>query len=94
MKKTLLILFLLFLLLAVTLGIEKFHRNSSQHRAETIEQALITAAIQCYAIEGAYPPNLHYLKEHYGMILDEETYYYHYEAIASNLLPTIRVYRR
>ena len=29
--------------------------------------------MQCYALEGAYPPNLEYLEDNYGLILDEQT---------------------
>ena len=45
----------------------------------------------CYAAEGAYPPSLEYLKEHYGVQIDGERYTVHYMVIADNLMPDITV---
>ncbi len=56
---------------------------------ESIENMLV----QCYALEGAYPPNLEYLAAHYGLRMDRENYFYHYEVYAANLRPTINVIR-
>lgn len=49
-------------------------------------------AIQCYASEGSYPPDLAYLVEHYGLILDEERYIYDYDIFASNIMPEIIIH--
>ncbi len=59
-----------------------------------IEESVKRSAIQCYALEGRYPPDIAYLQEHYGLIVNEDAYFYHYEVIASNILPNIAVYRR
>lgn len=48
-------------------------------------------AVQCYASEGSYPPNLAYLEQHYGLILRREQYAYFYDVFASNIMPTIQV---
>jgi len=32
-----------------------------------LEESLQRSVVNCYAIEGAYPPTLDYLKEHYGI---------------------------
>ena len=56
-----------------------------------LEEALRRGCVACYAIEGAYPPNLAYLKEHYGLQVDEGRYVVHYSAIAENLMPEITV---
>lgn len=45
----------------------------------------------CYAIDGVYPPDLEYLKEHYGIQIDEDRYTVHYIPIAENLMPEITV---
>ena len=50
------------------------------------------ATVQCYAIEGRYPPDLAYLEENYGLILDREHYVYHYRLEGSNLMPEIQVF--
>jgi hypothetical protein len=56
-----------------------------------LEEALTRAAVSCYALEGAYPPNLEYLIEHYGIQIDADRFTVKYESIASNLMPDITV---
>ena len=56
-----------------------------------LEQALRRSAVACYAAEGIYPPDLDYLKEHYGIQIDEERYTVAYEVFASNLMPDITI---
>lgn len=57
----------------------------------TLEETVMKYAIQCYASEGSYPPDLEYLSEHYGLILDYENYIYDYEIFASNIMPNITI---
>ena len=45
----------------------------------------------CYAAEGVYPPNLDYLKEHYGVQVDDARYVVIYSVFADNLMPDITV---
>jgi len=54
-------------------------------------ESLKRASVQCYALEGVYPPDLDYLKVHYGVRPNEEKYLINYEYIASNLMPDITV---
>ncbi len=75
------------------IGIEGFSRTADFERVKTVEDAIQKAAIQCYAIEGSYP-TIDYLVAHYGLIINESAYYYHYEFIASNIMPVIAVYKK
>ena len=59
-----------------------------------LEDALHRAAVCCYAIEGAYPPDLNYLVEHYGVQIDTDRFTVSYELYASNLMPDITVLDR
>ena len=66
----------------------------SGHEAEDqrqLEEALRRGCVACYATEGVYPPNLDYLKEHYGVQVDEERYAVIYSVFADNLMPDITV---
>ena len=56
-----------------------------------LNQALRRASVACYAAEGAYPPNLEYLQEHYGVQIDDTKYTVYYAVIADNLMPDITV---
>ena len=44
------------------------------------------------AIEGRYPSGVAYLKENYGLVVDEEKYVIHYQNMGDNLLPEIAVF--
>lgn len=55
------------------------------------EKSLRRAAVECYALEGAYPPNAGYLAQHYGVDLDPNRFTVYYQYIAANLIPDIMV---
>ena len=90
--KPVLCLFLAALALGVFLravsGVGDGHRQQGKQQ---LEDALHRAAAACYAAEGAYPPSLAYMQEHYGIVIDEKHYTVIYRAEASNLLPEITV---
>lgn len=67
--------------------------GTAQTGAETelVYTAVRDAALTCYAIEGAYPPDLQYLRDNYGIRYDRSRYVVSYDAFASNLMPEIRV---
>lgn len=70
--------------------------NSLDNDRETeslrqLEEALRRSCVSCYAAEGIYPPDLEYLKKHYGIQIDEKKYTVHYSAFAENLMPDITV---
>ena len=88
----LLIILIVFLWLSNE-GLGNFSATAEFERVKTVEDAIQKAAIQCYAIEGSYPP-FDYLVEHYGLIINSDAYYYHYEFIASNIKPVIAVYKK
>ena len=67
------------------------------HRAadlENLENALRRTAVACYAVEGAYPPDVDYMRCHYGLQYDESRFFVDYELTASNLMPQITVLER
>lgn len=55
------------------------------------EEAVRRAAVTCYALEGTYPESYAYLKEHYGLAVNESLYHVNYTIFASNLMPDITV---
>ena len=59
--------------------------------AASLEKAIKRAAVQCYAIEGFYPPDVTYLEDHYGIIIDSKKYIVEYRCFAGNVIPTINV---
>lgn len=59
--------------------------------ASALKAAVQRSALQCYVVEGIYPPTLSYLEEHYGLQVNHSAFYISYDAFASNLPPNIRV---
>ena len=70
--------------------------GNAQRSGETdlVRTAVKNAALTCYAVEGAYPDSVDYLREHYHLAYDESRYFVTYEAFASNRIPDIYVTER
>ena len=56
-----------------------------------LQEVLQKGCVACYAAEGIYPPDLEYLKERYGIQIDEERYTVYYDRFAQNLMPDVTV---
>lgn len=69
-------------------------KAGEEQQIKAIEGAVIQSAVQCCSIEGAYPQDLEYLENHYGLIIDQEEYIVVYELIASNILPEVTVLKK
>ncbi len=70
---------------------ERAGNRYAEAELENLERALRRAAAACYAAEGAYPPDISYLCEHYGVQVNENKYKVFYDAFAENLMPDITV---
>ena len=82
----------LLLLCALALSLApRLGRDLSEQAAQSVRQAVIKSAAQCYAVEGVYPSHLGYLEKNYGLVLNHSRYYITYEAFSSNLPPTVAV---
>lgn len=58
---------------------------------EQVREAVVTSATQCYAIEGAYPNDVVYLEEKYGLQINHERFIVSYETLGSNVTPSVQV---
>lgn len=65
--------------------------DSLYDQERQIEDIIRQYAVYCYAQEGAYPMDLKYLQDNYGLIINENLYDYYYDAFASNIMPDIVV---
>ena len=68
--------------------------NSSERWLQTKKDAVVKAVVSCYAIEGEYPPNIDYLREHYGLQVEDSRYRIHYVIFGSNMMPEIDVLKK
>lgn len=81
---------LVFVLTAVT----NLEQGKQEQDIRQLEQVLQRTAVACYAVEGAYPPSIEYMRQHYGLTYDENRYVVHYVLVASNFMPEITVMER
>lgn len=72
-------------------GIYNLDASTDREQAKSLENAIRRSVVQCYVVEGTYPPSLEYLTEHYGITYDSDKYYVDYTAIGSNLMPDITI---
>lgn len=76
----------------VLFGLQDLGRTQEDEQARVAQDAIVKAAVQCYALESRYPESLAYLEDNYGLTLDREKYVYHYRVYGSNLMPEIEVF--
>lgn len=75
-------------------GVFYVGRISNKQNLDLTRQSVIRATLQCYAIEGVYPPELEYLEDNYGLMVNKDKFYVEYNCFASNIMPAIEVYER
>ena len=72
-------------------GASQTQAAANQESLKYLKNAVQRATVQCYAIEGMYPPDSAYLEKNYGVIVDHKKYIVHYEVFASNIMPDITI---
>ncbi len=88
------ILIFVALIVAFVLLINNITGKGNGRELEIVRDAVKNAALTCYAVEGMYPDDLTYLREHYNLSYNEERYIVYYRPLASNLMPSIKVVER
>lgn len=73
-------------------GVENVQNTNEEEKFEILSDAIKRSAVQCYAIEGFYPPNITYLEDNYGLVVDHDNYVISYRVFSSNIMPDIEVY--
>lgn len=79
------------ILLCFATAVDSLDSGRTEEDLRQLEQTLRRSCVACYAAEGVYPPNLDYLKDRYGLQIDEKRYTVRYTAFAENLMPDITV---
>ena len=81
-------------MLLLALAIAAVAATQKQMAAESLrltEESVRRAAVQCYALEGAYAADLQYLIDNYGIRPDTSRFVVHYMFVGDKLLPDITV---
>lgn len=71
---------------------ENVQKSKESENLNILSDAIKRSAVQCYAIEGFYPPNIEFLENNYGLVVDHDKYVISYSVFASNIMPDIEVY--
>ena len=79
---------------AFTWGMAGLADRVDEQQAQTLERAIERAVVTCYALEGQYPPTLDYIRDNYGVVIDQERYDVFYDVFAQNVMPSVTVARR
>lgn len=72
----------------------KMGSGQQEESLKQLDEAIRKATLTCYAVEGVYPPTIEYLREHYGIQIDESRYTVFYEVFGDNIMPEITVMER
>ncbi len=81
-------------LLVFATAVNTLDSGRSEESLHQLEEAIRRSCVACYATEGIYPPNVDYLRDRYGVQVDEEKYMVDYQVFAKNLMPSITVLER
>ena len=65
--------------------------DEQEESIQAIKDTILEKSLQCYVIEGAFPDDISYLEDHYGLIINRNDFYVVYNPIAENLPPQISV---
>lgn len=77
-----------------SMAMGSFSARAGSREEEALKRAVTRATVQCYAIEGRYPPSVEYLEENYGVQINRKKYNVFYDGFASNVMPEINVIPR
>ena len=80
------------LIVLIYYGLGNIGTTQQEKQLEIARDAIVKAAVQCYALESQFPATLQHLVDNYGLTIDEEKFIYHYVPIGSNMVPNIQVF--
>lgn len=88
------ILFFCMVLAFFLYAILTFGSASADRQEAALQNAIEKDIMNCYALEGFYPPSLAYLEEHYGLLYNKDMFFADYQPIGSNIMPSVTIIRK
>ena len=85
-------LIIILLIVYMYISVDNAKKKSDEESFNILSEAIIRSAGQCYAIEGFYPPDIEYLENNYGLLVDHDKYVVSYSIFASNIIPEVEVF--
>lgn len=72
-------------------GFTSAFQTNSAEKLRITRTAVQKSIVNCYAVEGTYPPDIKYLEDHYGIVIDHSKYIVKYELAGSNVMPSVEI---
>lgn len=94
MKNAFKILLVIVILIGTVYAFNSTSSYSSKEDLQRISETISQLSLKCYSIEGKYPKDINYLKEHYGLLLNDEEYQVIYYYEGENLEPQVEVFKK
>ncbi len=94
MKKILKVFLIVVMLIITLYGFNNTAVFSSEEDLSRIEETIRRLSLKCYSIEGRYPQDIQYLKDNYGLLLNDDDYQVIYYYQADNLEPYVKVWKK
>ena len=79
MKNMLKIILLIVIIMVSIYAFNSTSTYSSNEDLKRVSDTINQLSLKCYSIEGKYPKDIEYLKENYGLLLNDEDYQVIYE---------------
>lgn len=71
---------------------QRIPQDTRAQEEASLKAAIQQSAVQCFAIEGAYPSTLAHLENNYNLVVNHKDYIVSYSCFASNIMPEIEVF--
>ena len=71
---------------------QRVPQDTKAQEEASLKAAIQQSAVQCFAIEGAYPSTLAHLENKYNLVVNHTDYIVTYSCFASNIMPEIEVF--
>lgn len=94
LKTVVLPVLVIVIVLGFFTGVSDLRGGTGDEDKRQLEESIRRVTAACYAAEGIYPPDIEYMKDHYGLQINEDKYIVYYEVDGSNLRPDFTVLNR
>lgn len=71
---------------------QRIPQDTKAQEEASIKASVMESAVQCFAIEGAYPSSLSHLENNYDLVVNHKDYIVSYSCFGSNILPEVEVF--
>ncbi|MCR5719586.1 MAG: hypothetical protein K6F84_03385 [Lachnospiraceae bacterium] len=75
-------------------GVANVEKTTYEKEDEQLKAAVQRGITECYSLEGAYPKDIDYLCDHYGLTYNKDSFLVDYYYFGGNISPEYEVIRK